>query len=205
MGTDCIRKHVGIGWLVVLLVIAQVACSQYSREMAGKGAATGALAGSVGGLVSSLIFGGDPATAAAQGAVYGASTGAVAGAVAGSQVDKAQKEQRKNDIEQLKRELGEDAFNGLSALAECDHGTALDFAQKAIAENNKNHALAGLWLEVLVYADQREENQARALFPDLIEQDSHIRSEAQAEDSMRKTLKELMDIREAYNLPRVCG
>ena len=64
--------------------------------------------------------------------------------------------------------------------------------------------MAGLWLEVLSYADQREEAKARSLFPTLVEKDWDIGSESQAEEIMRKSLNELMDIRREHKLPRVC-
>lgn len=63
---------------------------------------------------------------------------------------------------------------------------------------------AGLWLEVLNYADQRDETRARSLFPTLVEKDWDIKTESQAEETMRKSLNGLMDIRQEYNLPRVC-
>jgi hypothetical protein len=168
--------------------------------MAGKGAATGA----VGGVISALVFGGDPAEAAARGAVYGGSVGAVSGALAGAQVDQAEKDRRDAELEKLKKAIGDDAFNGLEALADCKHDVALGYARKAAKSDNKDHALPGLWLEVLAYGDSRQESQARALFPDLIAKDNEIRSEAQAEETMRKALLALMDIREQYKLPRVC-
>jgi hypothetical protein len=64
--------------------------------------------------------------------------------------------------------------------------------------------LAGLWLEVLNYGDQRDEAKARSLFPTLVKKDWDINSESQAEDVMRKSLNRLMDIRQEYNIPRVC-
>jgi hypothetical protein len=150
------------------------------------------------------VFGGDPAEAAARGAVYGGSVGAVSGAVAGAQVDQAEKDRRDAQLEKLKKAIGDDAFNGLEALADCKHDVALGYARTAAKSDNKDYALAGLWLEVLAYGDSRQESQARALFPDLIAKDNEIRSEAQAEETMRKALLALMDIREQYKLPRVC-
>ncbi len=190
--------------LAILCVALLGACSGYTGRMAGRGAATGAAAGAVGGLVSALVFGGDPLDSAARGAVWGGSTGAVAGAMTGSQVDKARKSQRDADIEQLKSDLGEDAFRGLEALTDCKHEVALAYARTAAKSRNRDHALAGLWVEVLTFADSGEEDQARALFPDLVAKDTEIRSEAQAEETMRKALQALMDIRGEYNLPRVC-
>jgi len=173
--------------------------------MAGEGAAMGAVAGGVGGLVSGLVFGGDPLERMAQGAVYGASTGAAVGAMSGSRVDKAQEEQRGKAIENLKANLGEDAFNGLVALAQCKHEVALANARTAAKLDQQNYALAGLWIEVLAYADSREEDKARALFPDIVTKDPKISSEAQAEETMRKSLQRLMDVRAEYNLPRTCN
>ena len=60
-------------------------------------------------------------------------------------------------------------------------------------------------LEVLSYADQGNESQARNLFPEVVETDWDIKSESEAEATMRDTLNKLMDIREQYNLPRVCA
>jgi hypothetical protein len=173
--------------------------------MAGRGAAGGAAVGAVGGLVTSLVFGGDPAEAAARGAVYGAATGATAGAIAGAQADKAEKSRRDAQLEKLRQDIGPDAFSGLEALTDCKHEVALGYARTAAKSDNKNHALAGLWLEVLTHGDNRQEDQARALFPELIEKDADIKSEAQAEQTMRQALQSLMNIREEYNLPRVCS
>jgi len=191
--------------MIVLCIAAMTACSSHSGKMAGQGAATGAAAGAVGGLVSALVFGGDPVDAAARGAVYGGTTGAVAGGIAGARADQAEKQKRDAQLEKLKKEIGEDAYNGLEALADCKHEVALGYARTAARSDNEDYALAGLWLEVLTYGDNRQEEKARALFPDLVAKDAKISSEAQAEESMRKALQSLMDIRAEYNLPKVCS
>jgi len=191
--------------MTILCIAAMVACSGHSGKMAGQGAATGAAAGAVGGLVSALVFGGDPVDAAARGAVYGGTTGAVAGGIAGARADQAEKQRRDAQLEQLKKDIGDDAYNGLEALADCKHEVALGYARTAAKSDNKDYALAGLWLEVLAYGDNRQEEKARALFPDLVTKDAKISSEAQAEETMRKALQSLMDIRAEYNLPRVCS
>jgi hypothetical protein len=102
-------------------------------------------------------------------------------------------------------DICEDAFAGLSALAECRHDEAVGHATKAQQSENPNYALAGLWLQVLTYADQKDEARARSLFPELVETDWDIKTNAQAEETMRKTLSDLMDIRQQYNLPHVCS
>jgi hypothetical protein len=192
---------------VVVLTAQLTACATGSQtaESAGRGAATGAVSGAVGGLVSALVFGGDPVDRAARGAVYGGAVGATAGAIAGSQADQRAKAQRDAGLAQLRRDVGEDAFEALTALAECNHPVSLRQAAKAQGSTNPNYALAGLWLEVLSHADGGEEAKARALFPTLVEKDWDIDSEAQAEGAMRDALGKLMSIRQEHGLPRVCA
>ena len=189
----------------LLLSLVLTACGEYAAKGAGQGATTGAVSGAVGGLVSALVFGGDPAEAAARGAVYGGAVGATAGAIGGSQVDSKIAEQRDATAEALRERIGADAFKGLEALADCDHDVSLKQAGLARQSENPNFSLAGLWLEVLSYADQGNEAAARQLFPDVVKTDWDINSETEAESTMRDTLTKLMDIREQYNLPRVCS
>ncbi|MFC1763862.1 hypothetical protein ACFL6U_17530 [Planctomycetota bacterium] len=196
---------IGISLFSLILGFATGGCGDsYAAKGARDGATVGAISGAVGGLVSGLVFGGDPVERAARGAVYGGTTGAVAGGIGGSRADKRVKEQQKDDLEQLRKEIGEDSFLGLTALAECRHEEALNYAGQAQKTDNPNYALAGLWLEILTYADQRHESQARKMFPKLVEMDWDIKSESQAEATMRDTLNELMDLREEYGLARVC-
>ncbi|MGD9076346.1 MAG: hypothetical protein PVJ69_14110 [Desulfobacteraceae bacterium] len=197
-------------WLVVFVVLwlglqmAGCASDSYTAKGAARGAGSGAVAGAVGGLVSALVFGGDPVESAARGAVYAGAASAAAGAMAGRQVDKQIQQQREAQLAKVRQEIGDDAFEGLEALADCKHDVALRQAAKAQQSKNPNYALAGLWLEVLNYGDQRDEVKARSLFPKLVEKDWDINSESQAEDVMRKSLNRLMDIRQEYNMPRVC-
>jgi hypothetical protein len=68
---------------------------------------------------------------------------------------------------------------------------ALGYAKTAAASENKNHALAGLWIEVLTEAERKQEDRARAFFPDIVAKDPKISSEAQAEERMRSALQRL--------------
>jgi hypothetical protein len=182
------------------------ACSQQSMQRAGQGAATGAVVGAVGGMVTALVFGGNVGEAAARGAVYGGSTGAAAGAMSGAVADSNQKKaQHAADLEALKKRLGDDAYNGLAALVECKHEVAQGYGRTAAQSDNADFALAGLWLQVITFADNRQEDQARALFPDLVEKDSNLSSESQTETKMQTAQQKLMDIRQEYKLPRECG
>ena len=205
MKSNRIKKIIEIRMIVILCLVSLTACSSHTAKRAGEGAAMGAVVGAAGGMVSALVFGGNIGEAAARGAVWGGTTGAVAGGISGAQQDQMKKAQQDKAIEKLKTDLGEDAFNGLAALTDCKHEVALGYARTAAKSDNKNYALAGLWIEILTYADSRQEDKARALYPDLITNDTEIRSEAQAEETMRKALQRLMDIRGEYNLPKTCN
>jgi len=200
-----IKQRTEIPLIVALLgVLLFSACASQTGQRAGQGAAVGAVSGAAGGIVSALIFGGDVGEAAARGAAWGGSMGAVGGAITGMQADSAIKKQQEDAAAKLKQKLGDDAFNGLVALANCKHSAAISHANTAKNLDNQNYALAGQWLEVLTLADQREEDQARALFPVLIEKDPEINSEAKAEENMRSAMQGLMEIRTKHNLPKTC-
>ncbi len=77
-------------------------------------------------------------------------------------------------------------------------------ARKGRQSNNPNYALAGLWLEILNYADSGQESKARELFPTLVKQDWNIESTAEAESRMRKGTTALGNIREEFGRARVC-
>ena len=196
--------------IVATLPIAIGGCSGQSNASKGaaEGATTGAIAGAVGSMVGALVFGGNIAEAGARGAVVGGSGGAVVGAMSGSKRDQAEAAQeadaRQVQLQELREQIGDDAYDGIVALAKCKHNVAVANAQVAMKSKKSEYALAGLWVEVLTYADQRNEAQARTLFPEIIDRDKKIKSEAQVEEAMRNALQELMDIRVAYDLPKIC-
>ena len=174
-------------------------------EQAGQGAVTGAAVGAVGGMVTALVFGGNVGEAAARGAVYGGSTGATAGAISGAVTDSNEKKaQQAARLEALRNKLGDEAYQGLSALVECKHEISQGYGRTAAASDNPDHALAGLWLQVLAYADRGQTDQARNLFGQLMAKDGDITSESQAERKMEAALEKLMQIRKEYNLPVEC-
>jgi len=104
--------------LIVLIGGVMAACSSHTAKRAGEGAGMGAVVGAAGGMVSALVFGGNVGEAAARGAVWGGTTGAVAGGISGAQQEQVKKVEQNKNVERLKKELGEDAFNGLAALTE---------------------------------------------------------------------------------------
>ena len=205
--------------VLVFLCLQLSACgSSHAAKGARQGAAQGAAAGAVGGLVTALVFGGDPVDRAARGAVYGGAAGAVAGGVSGSRVDKQTQAQSQTqakatsqtraqqdaELEALRKEIGRPAFNALAALAECRHQYSLEKAMKAQKAKNPNHRLAGLWLEVLNYADMQQQDQVNSLLPVIVKEDWDINSEAEAATATREAAAELITIRKDYELPLVC-
>jgi len=199
------RTNIAVFLSILLLGTLLSACGEHAAKGAGTGATTGAVSGAVGGLVSALVFGGDAGEAMARGAVYGGAVGATAGAMGGAQVDKKVEQQRQATAEALRAKIGDDAYDGLEALADCKHDVSLKQASLARQSDNPNFALAGLWLEVLSYADQGNEARARVLFPEVVTKDWNMKTEAEVEAEMRATLSQLMNIREQYNMPRVCS
>jgi len=189
---------------IALLAFGIAGCSSNAGKGAAQGAGTGAIAGAVGGAVTALIFGGDPVEAATRSAVWGASAGAATGAIAGSQVDKKTESQKEAEFAKLREEIGDENFAGLESLADCKHDESLRAAEKGRQSDNPNYALAGLWLEILNYADKGQESKARELFPTLVKQDWNVDSTAAAESRMREGTTALGNIREEYGRSRVC-
>jgi hypothetical protein len=191
--------------LALLWFASLTACSGTSGQMAAQGAGRGAAAGAVGGMLTAVIFGGDPVEAAARGAVWAGSAGAVSGAIQGSQVD-AQKaaRQEQSQIARVRSEIGDDSFEGLTALVDCKHQIALGYAKQARTARNRDHALAGLWLEIITYADGGDQTRAQGFFPKLIEQDPNVSSDGQATKTLGEALQGLADIRKHYGLKTKC-
>lgn len=188
----------------VVLVAALAACgSSHTARSAQEAAARGAVAGAAGGIVSALIFGGDPVERAARGAAWGAGAGAAASMMLGGEKDKRRQE-AEAEIAKLRKEIGEDCYEGLEALADCRHDVALAYARTAAKASNDDYRTAALWLEVLVYMDKRDMEGARARFDGIVEHDEEIRSVAEAEQAARKAIETLRDVREEYGLPRDC-
>ena len=189
---------------VLIMSLFLASCGEYAAKGAGEGATMGAASGAVGGLVSALVFGGDPAEAAARGAVYGGAVGATAGAISGSKVDSRIEQQREERADKIRKQIGDDAFKGLSALVTCDHADSLQYAAASKQSANPNFAVAGYWLEVLNYADQGKNNKTDQLLPAVVEKDWDISSEPVARTNLLQLQDKLMAIREEYNLPKKC-
>jgi hypothetical protein len=193
----------------VVIIIASLAACAGAGEGAIKGAGGGALAGAASGLVSALVWGGDPGEHMARGAAAGATIGAIGGAVEGSQRAKNEKEyqarQQERELEALRREIGNDAFDAVVALAECRQEVAIANARVAAKSTNGNHALAGLWIQALTFADQGDENGLAAIEPEIIRWDRAVADSDQFNQELRTAYQDLINIRAEYALPTSCS
>lgn len=193
----------------VVIAIASLAACAGAGEGAMKGAAGGAVAGAASGLVSALIWGGDPGEHMARGAAAGATIGAIGGAVEGSQrarnEQQYQARQQERELEELRREIGNDAFDAVVALAECRQEVAIANARVAAKSTNSNHALAGLWVQALTFADQGDKNGLDAIEPDIIRWDRGIADSDQFDQELRSAYQDLINIRAEYALPTSCS
>ena len=204
--TNSIYARTTLYALGLATLISLGACSGTSGQRAADGAGTGALAGAAGGLVSGLLWGGDPLQSAARGAVVGGTAGAVAGGVSGAQQDKAVAAANKQtEIDELRKQIGPDAFSGVTALAKCEHEVAEASARVAQKSTNSNYALAGLWVESISKADRGDNAGAQTLDDEIAKWDRSIETAAQAETERQAALIKLQDIRQEYKLPRTCS
>lgn len=197
-------------WIGLILVFAGLSgCSAETTRGATEGAASGAAVGAIGGMVSALVFGGDVGDAAARGAVWGGSTGAVSGGIQGAQVAERNRqvehEQVEAEYEKLRREIGDDAYRGLEALAMCKYPVAVAYAESAQADIKYEFALAGYWLEVMSVAESGKAEAAEAMLSELVKRDNKLGSTKQARILLAEVLGDLRAVRIDNGMKESCG
>jgi hypothetical protein len=145
----------------------------------------------------------------ARGAAAGATVGAIGGAIEGSSQARGEKErqvaQEQRELDQFRRDIGDDAYAGVVALVDCKHAVAIANAQVAVESRNGNHALAGLWVQALTHADQGDVSGLHEVTPDIIRWDRKIANTSQFDNELKKAHDDLLDIRSDYMLPRSCN
>jgi hypothetical protein len=193
---------------ILLIALLVTGCAR-GGEGAMKGAAGGALAGAASGLVSALVWGGDPGEYMARGATAGATIGAIGGAVEGSARARAEQDhetaKEQQEIEQIRRDIGNDAFDGVVALAECRHEVAVANGRVAARSTNSNYALAGLWVQALTFEDQGDRAGLDAIEPEIIRWDRSIDDAQQFRQELDAGYGELVQIRKEHSLPPGCS
>jgi len=184
------------------------ACTANQQQGASRGAGVGALAGAAGSMMTALVFGGNVGEAAARGAVFGASAGAVTGAVAGNSKDSKEAQQRRAEQEKqlqlLRKEIGDDAFEGVTALVQCKHEVAMAYGRTAEKSGKANYERAGLWLQALTLEDMGQETALQDLAPQIISADSRINSTETAIERLESYKESLRQIRAEFDLPERC-
>ncbi len=187
-----------VGALALSLFLLTACSGTQTSEGAKSGATSGAIGGAVGGLVSSLIFGGNPVSGAASGAAIGAASGAAIGAASGAGRDKAQEERYVG-------EFGQYNYDGFLALADCDYDKALELAAKGQQYKDRYHAVAGVWLETITYADQNRYDEAEKLFPTLEQNDPDLLDRNDTERTLKDAVRKLRNIRVDYGRSPKCA
>lgn len=89
--------------------------------------------------------------------------------------------------------IGEDNWNGLIALTDCQHMRAHLLAQAGATVENEEHRLASLWLEAMIVVDQRKQDEAAVYYEQLADRDPEIDTAQQASIEVDKAI---LDIRE---------
>lgn len=159
--------------------------------------------------VSYRQTGGDPGEYMARGAAVGATVGAVGGAVEGSSRARAEEEQKarqeQQELDAIRRDVGDDAFNAIVALVECEQEVAIANARVAARSKNSNHALAGLWIQALSFAETGDDAGLQAITPDIVRWDREISDAEQFDHELKGAYQDLIDIRAEYRLPLSCA
>jgi hypothetical protein len=202
------RSYQSNCWIIIPLVAVFVAGCAGAGEGAVKGAAGGALAGAASGLLTALVWGGDAGEHMVRGAQVGATVGAVGGAIEGSSKARAEKDyeaaQEQRELDQFRHDIGDDAYDGVVALVDCNHAVAIANAQVAAESTNSNHALAGLWLEALSFADQNDVSGLDTVSAEIVRWDREISDATQFKSSLETAYNDLLDIRSDNHLARTC-
>lgn len=195
-------------WLIISLAAFFVAGCAGAGEGAVKGAAGGALAGAASGLITALVWGGDAGEHMVRGAQAGATVGAIGGAIEGSSKARAEAEyqaaQEQRELDQFRHDIGNAAFDGVVALVDCKHTVAIANAEIAAESTNGNHALAGLWVQALTYADQDDSSRLEVIGTEIVRWDREVSNSTQFESELRNAHNDLLDIRSDNHLPRTC-
>jgi len=90
--------------------------------------------------------------------------------------------------------IGEDNWNGLIALVECQHQRAYLLAQAGATMDNEEYQLASLWLEAMIVVDQKMQDEAAAYCEQIAARDPEIDTVQQASIEVDKAN---LDIRES--------
>ena len=197
------------------LLLTTLLLSGCQGSRASEGAARGAFYGAVSSGVVAAVFGGDVGKSMQYGAVGGAVTGGLQGAAADSQAARGEELrkqnaqlERENRALQLRQELiariGSENTEAISALVHCQHEQAAVHTRRGASDDDPNHRLAALWIDVAIALDRRDVKSARAIYPTIVAQDERTGSVEEAEARALDLVARLEDTRAEFGLPRRC-
>lgn len=207
------------GWATVLMVASLAACSANQTESAAKGAATGAVSASLVGALTDLVVDGQVNTDRLErNLVSGAIAGGAAGAVVGNEKDKQEQaaaEQGKNDSSaqpgstqvdteeaKLREKIGDDNYQGLGYLMQCQHADA--YRQALKGSSGGPYQEASIALQALVDRDRKNtdgEKRAIEQFVAIAEPES---SAEQIQTELDKLEEQLQQERQIQGLSPDC-
>jgi hypothetical protein len=91
--------------------------------------------------------------------------------------------------------IGEDNWNGLIALTDCQHQRAHLLAQAGATVDNEEHRLASLWLEAMIVVDQKKLDEAAAFYEQLAARDPEVDTAQQASIEIDKAILDIRELR----------
>jgi len=205
------KKYTKICGLVLALGLATVWAMGCASSQAGKGAKEGAVLGAVGGAVaggvSALIFGGNVGQGVAAGAAIGAASGAATGATSGAMADNAAKQQqaKEQQVEELKKRIGDQNFEAATFLAKCNHRKAIDTAQKAEASSqDAQQRLYALYIQAVSAEESGDQKLASSVYSRVIQQDPSRGPEDKLKTQCLQGVMKVQKIRQENGLPPLC-
>jgi len=91
--------------------------------------------------------------------------------------------------------IGEDNWNGLIALTDCQYQRAHLLAQAGATVDNEEHRLASLWLEAMIVIDQRKQDEAAAYYEQIADRDPEIDTVQQASIEVDRAILDVRNYR----------
>jgi len=167
----------------------------------------GAVGGAVAGGVGALIFGGNVAQGAAAGAAIGAASGAATGATAGAMADREAKEQqaKQQQIEELKKRIGDQNFEAATYLAKCNHRKAIDSAQKAEASSqDSQQRLYAQYIQAIAAEESGDQKLASSVYSRVLQEDPSRGPEEKLKTQCLQGVMKVQKVRQENGLPPLC-
>ena len=100
--------------------------------------------------------------------------------------------------------MGHYNYDGFVALANCQYDEALALAARGQQYKDRYHAVAGLWLEAITYADQARYDEAEKLYPTLEKNDPDLVDRSDTERTLKEGVREVRNSRVDFDRDPQC-